>query len=161
MPDTEENQKEYPQPGTQKKGTGFPVLRILVLICPGSGALPDVAVTPVKGKKQGSRTCSGRCYPVCALAIACWLCCCRPALTGSLKKRVPVVLIVDNVMESQGARMGYSNVNDHASDWMSQALYEQMPAELRSVLSKTNVRLSLPFDWMQKSPPGQTSSPHT
>ncbi len=49
--------------------------------------------------------------------------------------------------------MGYSNVNDHASDWMSQTLYEQMPAELRSVLSKTNVRLSLPFDWMQKSLP--------
>ncbi len=77
------------------------------------------------------------------------------------EKRVPDVLIVDNVMESQGARMGYSNVNDHASDWMSQTLYEQMPAELRSVLSKTNVGLSLPLDWMQKSPPGQTSSPHT
>ncbi len=64
-----------------------------------------------------------------------------------------------NVMESQVARMGYSNVNDHASDWMSQTLYEQMPAELRSVLSKTNVGLSLPLDWMQKSPPGQTYRP--
>ncbi len=55
MPDTEENQKEYPQPGTQKKGTDFPVLRILVLICPGSGALPDVAVAPCKGKETGEQ----------------------------------------------------------------------------------------------------------
>ncbi len=113
----------------------------------------------VKGKKQGSRLCPGRCYPVCVLVISCWLCCCRPALTGSLKKRVPVVLIVDNVMESQVAGMGYSNVNHHASDWMSQTLYEQMPAELRSVLSKTNVGLSLPLDWMQKSPPDRRHRP--
>ncbi len=113
-----------------------------------------------EGKETGEQALfSGRCYPVCVLAIACWLCCCRPALTGSLKKRVPDVLIVDNVMESQVAGMGYSNVNDHASDWMSQTLYEQMPAELRSVLSKTNVRLSLPLYWMQKSPPGQTYRP--
>ncbi len=55
MPDTEQNQKEYPQPGTQKKGTDFPVLRILVLICPGSGALPDVAVAPCKGKETGEQ----------------------------------------------------------------------------------------------------------
>ncbi len=160
MPDTEENQKEYPQPGTQKKGTSFPVSGYLFSYVLAA-AHCSTSLLPIKGKKQGSRLCPGRCYPVCVLAIACWLCCCRPALTGSLKKRVPDVLIVDNVMESQVARMGYSNVNDHASDWMSQALYEQMLAELRSVLSKTNVRLSLPFDWMQKSPPGQTSSPHT
>ena len=35
MPDTPENQAEYPQHGNQKPGCGFPIARIVVLICPG------------------------------------------------------------------------------------------------------------------------------
>ncbi len=31
MPDTEENQRLYPQPSSQKKGCGFPVMRIVVI----------------------------------------------------------------------------------------------------------------------------------
>lgn len=38
MPDTAENQKQWPQPGTQKKGCGFPVAKMLGLFCLSSGA---------------------------------------------------------------------------------------------------------------------------
>jgi len=38
MPDTEENQKYYPQPSGQKKGCGFPVMRIVILFSLHTGA---------------------------------------------------------------------------------------------------------------------------
>jgi hypothetical protein len=39
LPDTAQNQKQYPQPKTQKPGCGFPVARLLVLFCLSCGAL--------------------------------------------------------------------------------------------------------------------------
>ena len=42
MPDTAENQKAYPQPGSQKPGCGFPVMKLVGLFCLASGALLEV-----------------------------------------------------------------------------------------------------------------------
>jgi len=39
MPDTPENQATYPQPGRQKAGCGFPVMRVVGLFSLGTGAL--------------------------------------------------------------------------------------------------------------------------
>ncbi len=39
MPDTPENQEKYPQPGSQKKGCGFPVAGFVAVICLATGAL--------------------------------------------------------------------------------------------------------------------------
>ncbi len=53
MPDTPENQAIYPQQGEQKPGLGFPIARMVGLICLGSGALLDAAMGPYKGKGSG------------------------------------------------------------------------------------------------------------
>lgn len=50
MPDTKENQTLYPQPSGQKPGLGFPICRIVGIICLGSGALLNTAIGPCKGK---------------------------------------------------------------------------------------------------------------
>lgn len=50
MPDTTENQKEYPQSKSQPEGVGFPVCRLVGLFSLGSGVLLDVAMGPCKGK---------------------------------------------------------------------------------------------------------------
>ena len=42
MPDTAENQKAYPQPGSQKPGCGFPVMKLVGLFCLASGTLLEV-----------------------------------------------------------------------------------------------------------------------
>jgi len=42
MPDTAENQKEYPQPSSQAKGCGFPMVRIAVLFSLATGAVMDL-----------------------------------------------------------------------------------------------------------------------
>lgn len=43
MPDTTANQKDYPQPASQKPGCGFPMLKLVGLFCLASGALLQVA----------------------------------------------------------------------------------------------------------------------
>jgi hypothetical protein len=56
MPDTAENQAVYPQPHTQQPGLGFPLCRVLVLMCLGSGALLDAATSPYHGKGNDEQT---------------------------------------------------------------------------------------------------------
>jgi hypothetical protein len=50
LPDTEENQVAYPQSSSQKTGLGFPICRLVALLCLGSGALLNAATGPCKGK---------------------------------------------------------------------------------------------------------------
>jgi hypothetical protein len=53
MPDTPENQEEYPQARTQKPGLGFPIARLVALISLATGAVLDLAIGPYKGKETG------------------------------------------------------------------------------------------------------------
>ena len=50
MPDTLANQSAYPQPDSQKPGLGFPICRIIGIVCLGSGALLNVAMGRYQGK---------------------------------------------------------------------------------------------------------------
>ncbi|MCX7013822.1 MAG: IS4 family transposase, partial [Candidatus Sumerlaeota bacterium] len=47
MPDTPANQRRYPQPGRQRAGCGFPVMRIAAVFCLASGALRGLAHGPL------------------------------------------------------------------------------------------------------------------
>jgi hypothetical protein len=53
MPDTPENQQEYPQPKDQKPGVGFPIARLVGVISLLCGAVLDVAIGPYQGKQTG------------------------------------------------------------------------------------------------------------
>jgi hypothetical protein len=56
MPDTAENQAEYPQASTQKRGCGFPIARILVVFSLAVGTVLDAAISPYKGKQTGENS---------------------------------------------------------------------------------------------------------
>ena len=56
MPDTLENQKEYPQQRSQKQGCGFPIMRCVMLFCLSTGAALDIAVGPYRGKQTGENS---------------------------------------------------------------------------------------------------------
>lgn len=51
MPDTPANQAAYPQPSDQKRGLGFPIMRILVVFSLAVGAVLDAALGPYQGKR--------------------------------------------------------------------------------------------------------------
>src|SRR4051812_34207940 len=53
MPDTPENQREYPQPRQQKAGCGVPSARVVVLICLATGCVLDAAIGAARGKLTG------------------------------------------------------------------------------------------------------------
>jgi hypothetical protein len=50
MPDTPANQAAYPQSHNQQPGLGFPLCRIVGIVCLGSGALLNAAISPYQGK---------------------------------------------------------------------------------------------------------------
>jgi hypothetical protein len=50
LPDTQENQAAFSQSSSQKPGLGFPICRVVALLCLGSGALLDGAMGPCEGK---------------------------------------------------------------------------------------------------------------
>jgi Transposase DDE domain len=52
MPDTPENQRDYPQPDTQKPGLGFPLARIAAVFSLACGAVLDLGISRYAGKGQ-------------------------------------------------------------------------------------------------------------
>lgn len=52
-PDTPANQAEYPQPTSQKKGLGFPMIRLVVLLAFATAGVVGCAMGPYAGKETG------------------------------------------------------------------------------------------------------------
>jgi hypothetical protein len=53
LPDTPANRRDYPQPDGQRPGLGFPMVRLVGLLCLATGALLDLAVAPYAGEGTG------------------------------------------------------------------------------------------------------------
>ena len=53
LPDTPANQRDYPQPRSQKPGVGFPLVRLVVLFTLATGTALDAALGPYRGKQTG------------------------------------------------------------------------------------------------------------
>jgi putative transposase len=53
LPDTPANQAEYPQPRTQAKGVGFPIVRLVVLLSLATALVKDAALGRYLGKETG------------------------------------------------------------------------------------------------------------
>jgi len=145
LADTEENQAKYPQPGSQKAGLGFPLCRLVALLCLGSGALLDAASGPCEGKGSDEQSLLrslldtlqrddillGDAY------YATYFLLCELVRRG-----------VDGVFEQYGARKRSTDfrtgkklgARDHLilltkpkkrPEWMSQREYDQAPATLK------------------------------
>jgi hypothetical protein len=53
MPDTPENQAEYPQQKAQKPGVGLPIARAAAIISLATACVMDLAIAPYQGKETG------------------------------------------------------------------------------------------------------------
>lgn len=56
MPDTPENQAEYPQAKTQAPGCGLPIARVLVVFSLAVGTVLEATMGPYKGKQTGENS---------------------------------------------------------------------------------------------------------
>ena len=140
-PDTEENQKAWPQASTQQPGLGFPILRFCAMFSLATGALCGFAEAPYQGKETGEtallRTLFARLRPGdVLLGDACF---CSYFMIALL-----VELGVDVVFHqhqrrttdfTQGQRLG---AEDHlvvwpkpeCPYWMDAATYDRLPKQL-------------------------------
>ena len=145
LPDTEENQAAYPQSNSQKAGLGFPICRLVALLCLGSGALLNAATGPCKGKGSDEQsllrsildTLEGDDILLGDAFYATYFLFCELVSRG-----------VDGLFEQQGARKRSTDfrkgeklgVRDHLiilnkpknkPGWMSQEKYDQAPSSLK------------------------------
>ena len=144
MPDTPANQATYPQPRSQKPGLGFPLCRMVGILCLGSGAVLNAAIGAYRGKGGDEQTLLrsildtlepggvllGDAY------FATYFLLCELLAKG-----------VDAVFEQHGSRQRITDfrrgehlgARDHLimlnkpkikPDWMSQVIYDQSPDTL-------------------------------
>lgn len=142
MPDTPANQGAYPQPRSQRPGLGFPICRMVGVVCLGTGALLNAAIGRYQGGDEQSllrgilQTLEhGDVLVGDALYATYFLLC-------ALRERG-----VDAVFEQHGSRQRTTDFRrgarlgprDHLivlskpaikPDWMSPAEYEQAPQSL-------------------------------
>jgi len=72
LADTEANRAAYPQPRSQQPGLGFPLCRVVGLLCLGSGALLAAASGPCEGKGSDEHSlCCARSSMRCRAATSC------------------------------------------------------------------------------------------
>jgi hypothetical protein len=53
MPDTPENQAEFPQQKSQRPGAGYPIARACAVLSLGTAAIHDLNLAPYEGKETG------------------------------------------------------------------------------------------------------------
>jgi len=145
LPDTEKNQEEYPQPGSQKAGLGFPQCRLVALLCLGSGALLNAATGACQGKGSDEQTLLRSILSTLDsddillgdAFYATYFLLCKLAHSG-----------IDGLFEQYGARKRSTDFSkgeklgarDHLivinkpkkkPDWMAQAEYDKTPCTLK------------------------------
>jgi hypothetical protein len=153
MPDTEANQAAYPQQSAQQPGLGFPIARLVVVLCLACGTVIDAALGRYQGKKTGEnallRTLDDAFTPGDVLLadryfsgyfdIAYWQ-----------QRGVDVVTQLHQRRRCdlrRGRRLGR---NDHVvawtkpqrPKWMDEATYASMPDEL--LVREVRVRIRVP-----------------
>lgn len=144
LPDTEDNQDAYPQPRSQQPGLGFPLCRLVGIVCLASGAVLDAAMGPCRGKGSDEQTLLRSLLDTLEAG---------DILLGDAFYATYFLLCalqskgVDGVFEQQGARRRSTDfrrgkhlgARDHLIElpkpkikpsWMSLAEYEQAPDRL-------------------------------
>jgi len=142
MPDTPENQAMYPQPSTQALGVGFPLARLVMVICLATGAALDAAIGPYSGKGSGElglvrRLLEGFRPGDVMLADALY---CNYFLIATLVAKGVDVLFEQNGARNTDFRRGQSlGTRDHIvswpkpaqrPEWMTPEQYAGFPDEL-------------------------------
>lgn len=141
MPDTPENQARYPQPRSQAQGVGFPLARLVVVICLATGGVLQAAVGPFEGKGHSELALFRGLLEVfeageLMLADALY---CNYFVVAALKAAGVDVLFEQNGSRRTDFRRGYAlGRRDHlviwpkppCPEWMSPEQYRSLPEEL-------------------------------
>lgn len=142
MPDTAENQARYPQPDSQAQGVGFPLARIIAVICLSTGAVLEAAMGPHSGKGSSElgllRSLGAAFSPGEVMLADAYYC--HYFLIATLQAAGVDVLFEQNGARTTDFRRGQALApRDHLvrwpkpamrPDWMTPSQYQAFPDEL-------------------------------
>lgn len=141
MPDTPENQAEYPQVKSQKPGCGFPIARILTIFSLSVGTVLEAAIGQYKGKQTGENSLFRQLYDALAegdvvVADRCFSGWCDIAL--ALARGIDLVVRKHQLRQTDFRRGKRLGKDDHLvvwsrperPTWMSVEQYATLPEEL-------------------------------
>ena len=142
MPDTEENQAEYPQSHSQAPGLGFPLARILVVFSLAVGTVLDAAIGPYQGKETGESALLRQIvsqFQAGDIFLADRLFCSYWVIAALQARSVDVVVRLHQCRTAdfrRGRRLGREDhivtwtKPEQVPTWMTRAEYDAMPAVL-------------------------------
>jgi hypothetical protein len=141
MPDTVENQKEYPHAATQKPGLGFPLARCVALFSLATAMALDLAIGPYSGKQTGETALLRKLMPGLApgdiVLGDCYYC--SYFMIGLLKElSVDVVVRLHQCRTAdfnRGRRLGKKDhvvrwARPEKPTWMDDETYARMPESI-------------------------------
>lgn len=153
LPDTVENQQVYPQQRVQKPGLGFPIARLVTIICYATGVILDAAMGPAQGKGGGELSLFQQLLDGFAagdIVLADRYYCTYFLISELLDKGVDVVFQQHGARKTdfrKGLQLGH---RDHIvvwqkpkvrPDWMTPTQYEAYPEQMVLRETKVNKRV--------------------
>lgn len=143
MLDTAANQRDYPQQHTQQPGLGFPIARVVGVMCLATGTVLNAALGPYQGKGNSEhalfRTLLDS-FDANDLVIADRYYCSYFVIAALMAKGVDVVMQQHAVRHTDFRRGDRLGTRDHVTtwhkpkqkpNWMEQQDYDQFPQQLR------------------------------
>ena len=142
MPDTPENQREFPQSNTQEPGVGFPIARACAVLSLANASIHDVALGPYAGKETGEtallRKVLGSFQPGDVMLADRYFC--SFFMLAILKSRgVDVCMRLHQLRQIDFSRVKWLGENDYIDTWhrpqrarwMSPELYDSIPEQIK------------------------------
>jgi len=150
MPDTPENQQEFPQSNTQKPGVGFPIARACAVLSLANASIHDMALGPYAGKEAGEtallRKVLGGFQPGEVMLADRYFC--SFFMLAILKSRgVDVCMRLHQLRQIDLSRVKWLIDNDYIDTWqrpqrarwMSPELYDSLPQQMKIRIVTFNV----------------------
>ena len=141
MPDTSENQKEFPQLSAQEPGLGFPIARMVVLMSLAAAMVCGMAMGPYTGKQTGEMALLRQLLDQLDagdIVLADRYYCSYFMIAMLMRLDVDIVTRLHHRRKSdfqRGQRLGKGDYlvqwqRPDKPDWMDQATYESMPQSI-------------------------------
>lgn len=141
MPDTPENQHEFPQSKTQKPGVGFPIARACAVLSLANACIHNVAIGPYAGKETGETALLRQvlnCFKPGDVMLADRYFCSFFMLAILKSRNVDVCMRLHQLRKTDLSKVKWLGENDYIdiwqkpqrAKWMSQQLYDSLPEKM-------------------------------
>ncbi len=141
MPDTPENQEEFPQAHTQAPGVGFPIARACAVLSLTNACIHDVAIGPYAGKETGETALLRKVLDIFKpgdVMLADLYFCSFFMLAISKSRGIDVCMRLHQLRRVDHSKVKWLGNNDYIdiwhrpqrAKWMSQELYDSLPEQM-------------------------------